>query len=69
MDDNFKKMMKALKDSKEQKNKKSSDKNPNDINFIKYSDVIKEKIKENKKEESLLRNFDEIRTLSSRMCL
>jgi pre-mRNA-splicing factor 18 len=53
---NFKNAMKAHKD---QKNSMQANKNDNK-KFIKYSDVIKEKIKENKTEKSILRNFEEI---------
>jgi len=47
----------AMMQLKEQKTKTSSD---NGKKFVKYSDVIKEKIKENKVEKTILRNFEEL---------
>jgi len=47
----------ALNKLKEEKNKDSTE---NGKKFVKYGDVIKEKIKENKVKPSLIRNFEEI---------
>ena len=47
----------ALNKLKEEKNKDSSE---NGKNFVKFGDVMKEKIKENKVKPSLIRNFEEM---------
>jgi pre-mRNA-splicing factor 18 len=47
----------AMNQLKEQKNKTAIE---NGKKFVRYSDVIKEKIKENKVEKTILKNFDEL---------
>lgn len=47
----------AMMQLKDQKNKTTSD---NGKKFVRYGDVIKEKIKENKVEKTILKNFEDI---------